>query len=83
MWTWVTEERADRDRVLRGVLAPLLKRDPEELSGQACIGSAERCAELLSRYAKAGCQRVYLWPLGDESRQLELVASEVAPRIER
>jgi alkanesulfonate monooxygenase SsuD/methylene tetrahydromethanopterin reductase-like flavin-dependent oxidoreductase (luciferase family) len=83
MWTWVTEERADRDRVLRGVLAPLLKRDPEELSGQACIGSAERCPELLSRYGKAGCQRVYLWPLGDESRQLELVASEVAPRIER
>jgi alkanesulfonate monooxygenase SsuD/methylene tetrahydromethanopterin reductase-like flavin-dependent oxidoreductase (luciferase family) len=30
----------------------------------------------------AGCQRVYLWPLGDERRQIELVAAEVAPRIE-
>jgi alkanesulfonate monooxygenase SsuD/methylene tetrahydromethanopterin reductase-like flavin-dependent oxidoreductase (luciferase family) len=82
MWTWVTEERAERDRVLRDVLAPLLKRDPEQLRGQVCVGSAEWCAELLSRYATAGCQRVYLWPLGDEPRQLELVAAEVAPRIE-
>ncbi|MBD0283052.1 MAG: LLM class flavin-dependent oxidoreductase [Thermoleophilaceae bacterium] len=83
MWTWVTEERAERDRVLRDVLAPLLNRDPDELVGQLCIGSAEQCAELLSRYAKAGCQRVYLWPLGDEARQLELVAAQVAPNIER
>jgi alkanesulfonate monooxygenase SsuD/methylene tetrahydromethanopterin reductase-like flavin-dependent oxidoreductase (luciferase family) len=81
MWTWVTEDRAERDRVLRDVLAPLLKRDPEELREQLCIGSAEHCAELLSRYAVAGCQRVYMWPLGDEARQLERVATQVAPRI--
>jgi alkanesulfonate monooxygenase SsuD/methylene tetrahydromethanopterin reductase-like flavin-dependent oxidoreductase (luciferase family) len=83
MWTWVTEDRAERDRVLHDVLAPLLKRDPEELRGQVCVGSAESCAELLSQYAGAGCQRVYLWPLGDEPRQLELVAGQVAPRIEQ
>jgi alkanesulfonate monooxygenase SsuD/methylene tetrahydromethanopterin reductase-like flavin-dependent oxidoreductase (luciferase family) len=82
MWTWVTEDRADRDRVLGETLAPLLRRDPEELGDQVCVGSAEHCAELLTRYAKAGCGRVFVWPLGDEARQLELVASEVAPRIE-
>src|SRR5688572_15066210 len=54
MWTWVTEDRAERDRVLREVLAPLLKRDPEELGEQVCVGSAERCAELLSEYARSG-----------------------------
>jgi alkanesulfonate monooxygenase SsuD/methylene tetrahydromethanopterin reductase-like flavin-dependent oxidoreductase (luciferase family) len=83
MWTWVTEDRAERDRVLRDRLAPLLKRDPEELRDQVCVGSAEHCAELLSRYAGAGCQRVYIWPLADEPRQLELVAGQVAPGIER
>ena len=81
MWTWVSTDRAAGDRVLAGVLAPMLKRDPEELRRQVCIGPAEHCAELLSRYAEAGCQRVYLWPLGDEQRQLELVASKVAPMI--
>jgi alkanesulfonate monooxygenase SsuD/methylene tetrahydromethanopterin reductase-like flavin-dependent oxidoreductase (luciferase family) len=81
MWTWVTESHAEADRVLTRVLAPLLGRDPEELRAQVCVGPAAHCAELLSRYAEAGCQRVYLWPLGDEARQIELVAAEVAPRI--
>jgi alkanesulfonate monooxygenase SsuD/methylene tetrahydromethanopterin reductase-like flavin-dependent oxidoreductase (luciferase family) len=81
MWTWVTEDRSERDRVLGDVLGPLLKRDPGELEGRLCIGSAEECAELLSAYAKAGCHRVYMWPLGEERRQIELVARDVAPRI--
>jgi alkanesulfonate monooxygenase SsuD/methylene tetrahydromethanopterin reductase-like flavin-dependent oxidoreductase (luciferase family) len=82
MWTWVSKDRAEGDRVLADVLAPLLHRDPDELRGQVCIGPPEHCAELLSRYAQAGCQRVYLWPLGEEQRQLELVASEVAPMVD-
>jgi alkanesulfonate monooxygenase SsuD/methylene tetrahydromethanopterin reductase-like flavin-dependent oxidoreductase (luciferase family) len=81
MWTWVSKDQAEGDRVLAEVLAPLLKRDPGELRGQVCVGPAEHCAELLSRYAEAGCERVYLWPLGDERRQLELVAGEVAPKV--
>jgi alkanesulfonate monooxygenase SsuD/methylene tetrahydromethanopterin reductase-like flavin-dependent oxidoreductase (luciferase family) len=82
MWTWVTETRAERDRVLGEVLAPVLNRDRDELRGLVCVGPAEQCAALLSRYAAAGCERVYVWPLGNEPRQIELVASEVAPRIE-
>jgi alkanesulfonate monooxygenase SsuD/methylene tetrahydromethanopterin reductase-like flavin-dependent oxidoreductase (luciferase family) len=81
MWTWVSSDRAEGDRLRADVLAPLLRRDPDELRGQVCIGPPEHCAELLSRYAQAGCQRVYLWPLGDEQRQLELVASEVVPLV--
>jgi alkanesulfonate monooxygenase SsuD/methylene tetrahydromethanopterin reductase-like flavin-dependent oxidoreductase (luciferase family) len=81
MWTWVCHDAAERDRVLADVLGPLLGRDMDELRGQLCVGSPEHCAELLSRYAQAGCERVYLWPLGDEPRQLEMVAGEVAPLI--
>jgi alkanesulfonate monooxygenase SsuD/methylene tetrahydromethanopterin reductase-like flavin-dependent oxidoreductase (luciferase family) len=83
MWTWVAEDRAEPDRVLGEVLAPILGRDPKELGPQLCVGSTEHCAELLSRYAEAGCERVYLWPLGDEPRQLELIASTVAPQLSR
>ncbi len=81
MWTWVSDDRAAGERVLADVLAPLLNRDPDELRAQVCIGPVEHCAELLSRYAAAGCRRVYLWPRGAEQRQLELVAGEVAPLI--
>jgi alkanesulfonate monooxygenase SsuD/methylene tetrahydromethanopterin reductase-like flavin-dependent oxidoreductase (luciferase family) len=83
MWTWVAKDWAEADRMLADVLAAVLKRDPDELRSQVCVGPPEHCAELLSRYAKAGCERVYLWPLGDEARQLELVAETVAPQLQR
>ena len=78
MWTWVTESGAEADRVLTA-LATQLKREPEELRSRVCVGPAAHCAELLSRYRDAGCERVYMWPLGDEPRQIELVASSVLP----
>jgi alkanesulfonate monooxygenase SsuD/methylene tetrahydromethanopterin reductase-like flavin-dependent oxidoreductase (luciferase family) len=80
-WTWVTERRSDAERVLSEILSPLVRRDPAELRARVCVGSAEQCAELLSRYARAGCQRVHFWPLGDERRQIELIAGEVMPRV--
>ena len=81
MWTWVSKNRAEGDRVLADVLAPVLRRDPDELRKQVCVGPVGHCAELLSRYAEAGCERVYLWPLGQEARQLELMAAAVAPQL--
>jgi alkanesulfonate monooxygenase SsuD/methylene tetrahydromethanopterin reductase-like flavin-dependent oxidoreductase (luciferase family) len=74
MWTWITPSAQEADRVLREVLGPLLRRDPDTLRDQLCVGSPQQCAELLSRYEEAGCERVHLWPLGDEPRQVELAA---------
>ena len=82
MWTWITEDGRDAERVLRVVLAPLLGRDPQELAGQVCVGGADHCLELLASYAEAGCDRVYIWPLGDEPAQLELAADRLLPRLE-
>jgi len=65
MWAWITDKRSDGERVLSEIVGPLVKRDP-----------AEQCAELPSRYARAGCQRVHFWPVGDERRQVELIAGE-------
>jgi len=75
MWTWITSDARDADRALRETLAPMLRRDPDTLREQLCVGSPEHCAALLSRYAEAGCERVHLWPIGDEPRQIELAAT--------
>ena len=83
MWTWVTDTQDEGDRVLAGVLAPLVRRETDDLRDQVCVGPPARCAELLSRYVAAGCERVYLWPLGDEARQLAWFAQEVWPAVER
>ena len=81
MWTWITDDRGAAERMLVDVLAPFLNRDPDALREQVCVGSAEHCGQLLSRYAAAGCRRVYVWPLGDEQRQLARIAGAVAPLI--
>ena len=83
MWAWITGSRPEADRVLSEIVAPLVRRDPAELRGRICVGSAAECAELLSRYARAGCQRVHFWPVGDEPRQIALIAGEVMPQVSR
>lgn len=81
MWTWVTESRAEADRILAEVLAPLLRRDAADLRGRVCVGPAQTCAELLSGYARAGCRRVHFWPIGADRRQIELIATQVMPHV--
>jgi alkanesulfonate monooxygenase SsuD/methylene tetrahydromethanopterin reductase-like flavin-dependent oxidoreductase (luciferase family) len=81
MWTWITPSWAEAERVIADVVAPMVRRDPDVLRGRICVGSASMCADLLSRYVLAGCRRIHFWPLGDERRQLELIVTEVLPRI--
>jgi alkanesulfonate monooxygenase SsuD/methylene tetrahydromethanopterin reductase-like flavin-dependent oxidoreductase (luciferase family) len=81
MWTWVTEDAEDARRVLHDVLGPALGRDPGELAGRLLVGPAGHCAELLQRYADAGCRRVHVWPVAAETDQLRLVAEDVLPRL--
>jgi hypothetical protein len=45
------------------------------------IGSAEDFVDKLSRYAAAGVQRVFVWPVTDERRQLELFMEKVRPLL--
>jgi alkanesulfonate monooxygenase SsuD/methylene tetrahydromethanopterin reductase-like flavin-dependent oxidoreductase (luciferase family) len=82
MWLYVTEDRRDAERMLGEVLAPLLNRPIEALRDLALpIGSAEQCAERISAYAEAGAERVFLWPLADELRQLEAFREKVVPLV--
>jgi alkanesulfonate monooxygenase SsuD/methylene tetrahydromethanopterin reductase-like flavin-dependent oxidoreductase (luciferase family) len=82
MWLYVTEQRRDAERMLAEVLAPMLNRPIEALRELALpIGSAELCAERISAYKDAGAQRVFVWPLADELRQLERFRQDVVPLV--
>ena len=71
--------------MISDVLAPMLHRRPRSCARPLLIGPAEVCAERLAAYVGAGARRIFVWPLGDEARQLELfrerVTSAVAPRF--
>jgi alkanesulfonate monooxygenase SsuD/methylene tetrahydromethanopterin reductase-like flavin-dependent oxidoreductase (luciferase family) len=82
MWLYVTDTRREADRMLAEVLAPVLNRPVETLRELALpIGSAELCAERISAYAEAGAERVFVWPLADELRQLEAFREKVVPLL--
>jgi alkanesulfonate monooxygenase SsuD/methylene tetrahydromethanopterin reductase-like flavin-dependent oxidoreductase (luciferase family) len=82
MWCYVTEDRPRADAVLSNVLAPMLKRPVEQLRTLLPIGSVEDSAEKLLAYARAGAQRVFLWPLADERAQLEVFRERVVPLLD-
>jgi alkanesulfonate monooxygenase SsuD/methylene tetrahydromethanopterin reductase-like flavin-dependent oxidoreductase (luciferase family) len=78
MWMYVTESARDARRMVDEVLAPILHRPVEEIRELLLpIGSAEDCAERMQAYADAGAERVFVWPLADDVRQLELFAERV------
>jgi alkanesulfonate monooxygenase SsuD/methylene tetrahydromethanopterin reductase-like flavin-dependent oxidoreductase (luciferase family) len=79
MFVHVTEDRAEADRVCQDILRPTLKRPGEVLRERLLIGPARECAEKLDAYRSAGVQRILLWPVRDERRQLEIFRKRVAP----
>jgi len=79
MFFFVTEERAAAGgRIVREVLNPTLNRPEEELSQRLLVGPAGECAEKLVAYQAAGAQRIFLWPVENELRQLALFRERVA-----
>ena len=82
MWCYVTEDRARADAVLAEALAPMLNRPVDELRARLPIGSAAECAAKLRAYARAGAQRVFLWPLADERAQLHVFRDRVLPLLD-
>jgi len=81
MWFHITDSRAEADRVMRERLVPTINRPEEILRARLPVGPAESFAEKLSEFARAGVQRVFIWPVADEAHQLERFWNEVRPAI--
>lgn len=81
MWFYVTEDRRAASHMIEAILSPTLRRPAEELREKLPIGDPATCAEKLSAYAQVGAQRVFLWPLADELRQLEAFSEKVLPLV--
>jgi alkanesulfonate monooxygenase SsuD/methylene tetrahydromethanopterin reductase-like flavin-dependent oxidoreductase (luciferase family) len=81
-WLHISEDSSSAERMLTDVLAPMLNRPVEALRPLSLpIGPAEVCAERLSAFAQAGAERLFLWPLSDDVKQLELFRERVAPLL--
>jgi alkanesulfonate monooxygenase SsuD/methylene tetrahydromethanopterin reductase-like flavin-dependent oxidoreductase (luciferase family) len=82
LWLYVADDPKDADRVLADVLGPMIRRPIEELRAMWLpVGTPEVCAKRLSAFAAAGVERMFVWPLADDLRQLERFAVDVAPKV--
>ena len=81
MFFCVAEDSATSERIVRDVLTPTLKRPEQELRERLLVGPAEDCAQKLAAYRAAGAQRIFLWPVEDELRQLATFQERVAPLV--
>jgi alkanesulfonate monooxygenase SsuD/methylene tetrahydromethanopterin reductase-like flavin-dependent oxidoreductase (luciferase family) len=81
MWCYITEDRAEAERVLRERVVPTVHRPEQMLRERLPIGPPELFAEKLTAFAEAGVQRVFIWPVADEVRQLERFWNDVRPLV--
>ena len=81
MFFFVTEDRSKADRILSQMIAPTLNRPTEELKDRLLVGPAQECAEKLASYREVGVQRMLLWPVADEVRQLSTFQEQVAGQV--
>ena len=81
MFFYLTEDRAAVERTIAETLSPTLNRPASELHERLLVGTPEACAEKLVAYQAAGVQRILLWPVADEVRQLEAFQERVAPLV--
>jgi alkanesulfonate monooxygenase SsuD/methylene tetrahydromethanopterin reductase-like flavin-dependent oxidoreductase (luciferase family) len=80
MFSYVTDERAESDEVLT-FLAGVLRRPAVALRDRFLVGPANQCIEKIQAYSQAGAQRILLWPVRNELRQLELFKEGVGPHV--
>jgi len=81
MWFFITDDAGEADRIVRERLVPTIHRPEDVLRDRLPIGPPELFAEKLSAFARAGVQRVFVWPVADETRQIELFWEKVRPAV--
>jgi alkanesulfonate monooxygenase SsuD/methylene tetrahydromethanopterin reductase-like flavin-dependent oxidoreductase (luciferase family) len=81
MWCYITEDRSEADRIVEQRVAPVINRPEDVLRERLPIGPAAAFAEKLDAFRRAGLQRVLIWPVAHERRQLELFCEKVRPAL--
>src|SRR3989440_1702477 len=77
MFFHVTERRSEADESLT-FISSVLQRPSDEVRDRVLGGGANESLEKIQAYADAGAQRILVWPVRNELRQLELFSERVA-----
>jgi alkanesulfonate monooxygenase SsuD/methylene tetrahydromethanopterin reductase-like flavin-dependent oxidoreductase (luciferase family) len=79
MWFYITDDESEADRIIREKVIPTIHRPEEVLRERLPIGRPEDFIAKLEAFRNAGVQRVYVWPIADETVQIRAFMERVAP----
>jgi probable F420-dependent oxidoreductase len=82
MWCYITDDPDDAEHILKERVIPTVHRPEAMLRERLPFGPPELFAQKLNAFAKAGVQRVFIWPVADELHQLERFWSDVRPLVD-
>jgi alkanesulfonate monooxygenase SsuD/methylene tetrahydromethanopterin reductase-like flavin-dependent oxidoreductase (luciferase family) len=76
MFFHLTDRPAEADEILT-FLSGVMRRPASELRDRFLVGPAGECVEKIRAYHEAGAQRILVWPVRNELKQLELFMARV------
>lgn len=81
MWFHLTTDPIEAESVFRERIAATIHRPEDVLRDRIPVGPPEYFAEKLNDFRDAGVQRVLIWPVTDEARQLRRFVEDVVPLV--
>ena len=79
MYMHLTDDPAEANSVLGMLVSP--RQAPADLRDRSLVGTPDDCAHKVRMLEAAGAQQVFVWPIGDEVKQLQRFADEVFPHF--
>ena len=80
MYLHLTDDPAEAQSVLEKLVSPY--QAPSDLRDRSLVGTTVDCIDKLRRLETAGAKEVFVWPIGDEVKQLQQFAEEVFPTFQ-
>src|SRR5437773_5120550 len=75
MYLHLTDDPAEAQSVLEKLVSPY--QAPSDLRDRSLVGTTVDCIDKLRGLETAGAKEVFVWPIGDEVKQLQQFAEEV------
>ncbi len=79
-FSYLSESRSDTEGALE-LVARMLRRPLDALRDKLLIGSVNEVIEQLEGFRAVGAERVFIWPVRDEIKQLETFGQLVLPLL--
>jgi len=79
MYMHLTDDPAEAESVLGMLVSP--RQAPADLRDRSLVGTPADCVRKVQMLQAAGVQQVFVWPVGDEVKQLRRFADEVFPHV--